>query len=190
MSAKVKAVQRVTELQPRNDELLLILLRLQPPSPGNPYDSSSPGKPVPFGPLLWPVGTPRNVEKEWLLKRIEEVRFFDAMQKGLESIPEDELLRKIQDPVPVLRWLAIQAAARKRLSCEDQLIGRLNDPVPALREAARGALIRLSRGSDFGPFRSGGPTPVAYAREVNDAMANWKQWLKAERAGSTPELDQ
>jgi hypothetical protein len=53
--------------------------------------------------------------------------------------------------------------------------------VPAVREAAHQALVRIARGTDFGPSRPSGPTFGAYIRERDEAVANWRLWLTCQK---------
>jgi hypothetical protein len=94
-------------------------------------------------------------------------------QKLREMLGEDEavIAEKLKDEQPLNRWLAAQVAGRKRLHFEDQLIGLLSDPVPEVRQAARAALMRLSRGNDFGPM------PNATSQQVTQSVQAWRWWL-------------
>jgi hypothetical protein len=91
-------------------------------------------------------------------------------QKVREMLGEDEavIARKLRDEQPLTRWVAAQLAGRKRLHLEKELIELLTDPAPAVRQAARAALVRLSRGNDFGPL----PTATQTAQSVQA----WRQW--------------
>ncbi len=51
---------------------------------------------------------------------------------------------------------------------ENDLVELLGDPVPAIARAARQGLVRMARGTDFGPV-----TGTARAR----TLAAWKDWL-------------
>jgi hypothetical protein len=89
----------------------------------------------------------------------------DLLRESSEIIAE-----KLRDEEPVTRWLAVLAVARKRLPLEGRLIDLLSDPAPLVRDAAHQALVRLSRGNDFGPPREASPTQVA------QAVRAWCQW--------------
>src|SRR5207245_6217599 len=71
-----------------------------------------------------------------------------------ESGNEDEtaVKEKLRAADPLMRWVAIQLVGKKWMPLEKDLIGLLADPMPGVRDAARQALVRLSRGSDFGPL--------------------------------------
>ena len=62
-------------------------------------------------------------------------------------------------------------AGQKRLPLEAELIGLLSDPHPQVRQGARQALVRLSRGNDFGPL------PTATAKQISQSARSWRQWL-------------
>ena len=67
--------------------------------------------------------------------------------------------------------VAVQVIGRKRLHLETELIERLDDRDPEVRQAARQALARLARGTDFGP------APAATRAERLRAMQRWRNWL-------------
>jgi hypothetical protein len=96
--------------------------------------------------------------------------FTQALQTLAKDGPEVVAL-KLKDPQPLTRWAAAMVAGRKRLHLEAELIDRLSDPSPQVREAAREALIRLSRGNDFGPL------PGATAQQITQAVQAWRHWL-------------
>jgi hypothetical protein len=94
--------------------------------------------------------------------------------KVLQELAKDGpalMKEKLKDPQPLTRWAAAMIAGRKRLHLEAELIERLSDPSPQVREAARQALIRLSRGNDFGPL------PNATAKQIAQSVQAWRQWL-------------
>ena len=70
-----------------------------------------------------------------------------------------------------MRVAAARAIGTKGLHYERELIDLLAEQSADLRQAARQALIRLSRGIDFGPERS--------ANEIERATAlrMWREWL-------------
>jgi hypothetical protein len=94
-------------------------------------------------------------------------------KKVRELLKEDAqvIAEKLKDQQPMVRWLAALVAGRKRLHLEAELIDRLSDSYPQVREAAREALIRLSRGNDFGPL------PKATAQQIAQSVQAWQQWL-------------
>jgi ribosomal protein L11 methylase PrmA len=93
-------------------------------------------------------------------------------QKLREMLGEDEavIARKLRDEQPLTRWVAAQLAGRQRLHLEKELIELLTDPAPPVRQAARAALVRLSRGNDFGPL------PTATATQTAQSVRAWRQW--------------
>lgn len=80
------------------------------------------------------------------------------------------ITEKLNDEQPLVRFLAAHAVGRKRLPLEDRLMGLLSDPYPQVREAARQALVRISRGNDFGPAQN------ASAKQLTQASEAWRQW--------------
>jgi hypothetical protein len=86
----------------------------------------------------------------------EQVKNQEMLQRTLRELSKEDtegIAERLGDEQPVLRWLAILVAQRKRLHVERELIDLLKDRTPQVREAARQALVRLSRGNDFGLAR-------------------------------------
>jgi hypothetical protein len=94
------------------------------------------------------------------LKRLKDL--FQASPAALKD--------KMKDSDLETRWMAIQVVGTKRLPFQNELIERLNDRSYAVRQATRKALIRISRGNDFGPG------PKATKAENVKAISKWKTW--------------
>jgi hypothetical protein len=84
---------------------------------------------------------------------------------------QDTIATKLHDDDPWVRYVAVHVAAKKWMPVEKDLITLLTDPYPAVRDAARQALVRLSRGNDFGPL------PNALPVQVTQAQEQWQTWL-------------
>ena len=190
------AVQRwrilTTNLQKDENDPLKLLINLQrPPIMPNPLGPRNP-MPNPLGqpnvlqnPLGQPgallVGLPKpDLQKELFLKQIEYLRLSGAILKEMDQYDRIALNTKLRDPNPTTRWLAIQSVLMRRLHCEEELFNRLKDPVPHNRAAAHDALVRVTRGTDFGPAYPVGSSPVATARAQEEALANWRQWQRSQ----------
>jgi hypothetical protein len=89
----------------------------------------------------------------------------DLAQESSESLKE-----KMNDKDAETRWMAVQIVALKRHPLEGELIDRLSDKDSSVRQAAHLALVRLSRGNDFGP------TPRAGKAERDRAERRWRDW--------------
>jgi hypothetical protein len=85
--------------------------------------------------------------------------------------PLETILEKLKSRQPLMRWLAIQVISRKRLHLEREVIEALGDPHVVVRQAAHEALVRLARGTDFGPPRKATATQIARSVEA------WQGWL-------------
>ena len=121
--------------------------------------------------------------KQYLLKQKAELKLalfaqIVKTQKMVELVVLDmwkaskkELIEKLRDPNPLIRWFAAEILSRKQIHVEKELIPLLNDPFPQIRIAARQALVRLGRGTDFGPSTKASKT------EIKQAMARWTEWL-------------
>jgi hypothetical protein len=107
----------------------------------------------------------------------------EALQALLRELAIEEpstVAKKLQDSDPWVRWVAIHAASKKWMPLEHELIELLSDPYPAIRETARQALVRLSRGNDFGPL------PKAKQAQITQAQEQWQSWLDLQTAVRSP----
>jgi HEAT repeat protein len=91
---------------------------------------------------------------------------WDLAQEGPEVVAE-----KLKDEDPFIRWLAVQVVGKKRYHRESDLIDLLEDPHVHVRQAANQALVRLSRGNDFGP------PGIATADQWAASRQAWRSWL-------------
>jgi hypothetical protein len=102
---------------------------------------------------------------------VDAAREYAKVLQGLAKDGPDVIKEKLKEQQPLTRWAAAMVAGRSWLHLETELIDRLADPSPQVREAAREALVRLSRGNDFGPL------PKATAQQIAQAVQAWRQWL-------------
>ncbi len=133
------------------------------------------------GPLREWVDRQRKVERLLDLTRLVEERdLLEALVRQLLREKPEFLVKKLGDPNPAIRWLTIQAIARRRLPLEKALIERLSDPDRAVAQAARTALVRLGRGVDFGP-------PAKATRpQRHKAVERWSDWLVLQEKTTLP----
>jgi len=96
----------------------------------------------------------------------------------------DLLCKKVRDGTPLERFLAIQVIARRRLRLEKDLIKVLQDPDKTIRQAARNALVRICRGTDFGPSAG------ASKRGLGRAVQQWRNWLDLQQSVSPTRSNQ
>ncbi len=102
------------------------------------------------------------------------------LKKVSEAKPE-LLKTHVGNKDPLVRLLVISTISRRRVHLENELIERLDDPVSIVREAAHRALIRLGRGTDFGPTRGASHKGIARAIE------KWNKW-HALQLSESPEM--
>ena len=69
-----------------------------------------------------------------------------------------------------MRVQAIQEIRQRKLRWGEELIGRLQDAEETVRQAARQALVALSKGQDFGPERD-----VSFG-DRETAVRRWREW--------------
>jgi hypothetical protein len=75
----------------------------------------------------------------------------------------------VEDRVQI-RLAAAKAIGKKGLPLGAELIELLKDADPDVRQAARGSLVKLGKGADFGPEKD------AKDGERDAAIAQWKEW--------------
>ena len=108
--------------------------------------------------------------QEAIKKQQKQQQEFASALRYLMKLENETLIRKVRDPDPLVSFLAIQVAGKKRLPVEKECIGLLNSINPSLRQAARQTLIRLGRGVDFGPEPTAGPPQIALS------VRGWSSW--------------
>lgn len=92
------------------------------------------------------------------------------LQKQLERETPERLKMLLKDDSAEVRAAAARVIGLRDLRFGAELIERLSDVEPAVQQAARQALVRLARGTDFGPEASADST----ARE--SAIERWRLW--------------
>jgi hypothetical protein len=119
-----------------------------------------------------------QLERLWTKQMLDD----ESLRKALLDLPGqdvDILRKKLHDPQPAVRSLAMHLIAARRLPLEADLIDLLTDP--GTRSTAHDALVRLARGADFGPI------PGASRRSVDRSIEKWRQWLALQQSES-PEM--
>ncbi len=94
----------------------------------------------------------------------------------------DVLQKQLQSKDPFARLLIITIIGQRKIHLEAEIIQSLNDPLPEIRQAAHDAIVRLARGTDFGPV------PGASRRGVERAVEKWRHWLELQKSASPETL--
>lgn len=99
----------------------------------------------------------------------------DSLVRNLSRQSTAYLKEKLKDDRSEVRSAAARVIGNKRLPCGKELIDVLEDTDADVLQAARQALVRLSRGADFGPERG--------ANEADRAAAlrKWRDWWAAQK---------
>lgn len=129
-----------------------------------------------------PLGLPQGQQELLMRERVHRERALlrqrhDIAQRRIEDFqdllngPPDLLRRKLKDDDPNVRLATINIVGQRWLHIEKDLIARLDDRSRTVQQAARQALVRLSRGTDFGPEKH------ATKVERRLAMRRWLRWL-------------
>jgi hypothetical protein len=113
----------------------------------------------------------RELQNLLLTQMIKTQKAVEPLLFALWQAKDYELLAKMRDRDPLVRWFAADILSRKQLHVEKELIGLLKDPLPEVREAARQALVRIARGTDFGP------NPLDSPAKIEQAIERWTNWL-------------
>lgn len=94
----------------------------------------------------------------------------ELLVKHLSRQNEAGLKAKLKDEEPEVRLAAIGVVSGKGLRLGKELIDLLADDQADVREAAQQALVKLNRGTDFGPARG------ADEQERDAAIQKWRAW--------------
>jgi HEAT repeat protein len=113
-------------------------------------------------------------EAQQLLLQTDLRQLIDKIGKGDPAL----LCQKLRQGTPLERFIAIQVVGRRRLPLEKDLIKALGDPDKMIRQAAHDALVRIGRGTDFGP--KAGVSKHGVARSVE----RWQRWLDLQHSVS------
>jgi HEAT repeat protein len=126
-----------------------------------------------------------NRREQQLALQLFQNSTLHVVARQLDSAKPEELRTHVADKDALVRFLSLQAIGRRHLHLEADLIPRLKDPDSVVREAARAALVRVARGTDFGPI------PGASTRSTERAIAKWRHWLALQQraADTTPSGD-
>jgi hypothetical protein len=91
------------------------------------------------------------------------------------------LRQQLNSRDPLARLLTLRMIGQRRLHLEPDLIPCLGDPRPDLRETAHQTLMRIARGTDFGP-------KLGVSRKGLDrSIDKWNTWLALQQdASKTP----
>jgi hypothetical protein len=100
--------------------------------------------------------------------------------RQLADDPTDTLQQKLKGNNRLLRFLAVDAIGRRHCHLEADLIECLKDPDPAIRNTAHKSLVRVARGTDFGP------QPGFSQRGIARSIEKWRHWLALQN-GESPE---
>lgn len=81
-----------------------------------------------------------------------------------------KLRERLSDGDANIRWAAARLTASRGLPCVDELAGLLDDSDADVRHEAHEALLRISRGEDYGPFNDADP------QDRQEAVQCWRDW--------------
>jgi HEAT repeat protein len=104
----------------------------------------------------------------------------NIIARRLTTAKSEELRKHIVNQDPVIRFLVVHTIGSRHLHAEPDLIERLKDPDPVVREIAHTALVRVARGTDFGPL------PGFSQTGISRSVEKWRHWL-ALQTGESPD---
>jgi hypothetical protein len=99
------------------------------------------------------------------------------LERHLARQSEAVVKEKLHEDLLEVRKAAIRVVAVKMPRLTGELIDLLGEDKDEVRAAAHEALVKISRGQDFGPSAGDGKEKVA------DAQAKWRSWLTRRRNG-------
>ena len=94
----------------------------------------------------------------------------DLLERHLARQPAAYVKGRLADEQAAVRRAAVRAVGAKFPALAPAVIDLLGDGDAEVRAAAREALVRLSRGQDFGP------SPDASTTEREQAQQKWRDW--------------
>jgi hypothetical protein len=95
----------------------------------------------------------------------------DLLERHLAGQPAAFVKGRLADEQAAVRLAAVRGVAAKFPALAPAVIDLLGDSDAEVRAAAREALVRLSRGQDFGP------SPDAPTAEREQAQQKWRDWF-------------
>lgn len=119
-----------------------------------------------------------NRQEKQLALQLFQTSTLHAVARHLAGTKPEELHTHVGSKDAVVRFLTIQVIGARHLHLESELIQRLSDPDPAVAEAAHGALVRVARGTDFGPI------PGSSLRSLDRSIEKWRAWLALQESAS------
>jgi hypothetical protein len=94
----------------------------------------------------------------------------DLLDRYLSRQTDEVIKAILKDELVQVRTAAIRVIAAKKPRLGVELIDLLDDDKDEVRTAAHEALVKLSRGQDFGPLADAGKERIA------EAQTNWRSW--------------
>jgi hypothetical protein len=99
----------------------------------------------------------------------------NLLTSNLSRLDATALKKKLEDDRIEVRAAAARAAAKKGLAFGDKLISLLRDNSPVVRKAAHQALVKLSKGTDYGPKEN------ASEGDREEVIKKWQAWLAKQK---------
>jgi hypothetical protein len=99
----------------------------------------------------------------------------NLLTSHLSRLDTPALKKKLEDERIEIRAAAARAGGAKGLGFGEELISLLRDDSPVVRKAARQALVKLSKGTDFGPEEN------ASEGVREEAVKKWQAWLAKQK---------
>jgi hypothetical protein len=112
-----------------------------------------------------------ELQKLLIINVIKTQKMVEPIVHALWKATDRELVKKLQEPNPLVRWFATDILSRRQIHVEKEMIALLKDPYVEVRSSARQALVRLGRGTDFGP------SPSDSRAQIDHAVDRWQRWL-------------
>jgi hypothetical protein len=98
-----------------------------------------------------------------------------ALVTSLTRLKPDELKKKLEDEKAEIRLAAVKVIRNRDYRLGYELIGRLTDEDANVREWAQATLIKMARGTDYGPPKK------ATAEQREQAAERWRNWWRNQK---------
>jgi hypothetical protein len=108
---------------------------------------------------------------------LQQRELLDITEKMVNEDPE-LLCKKLREGLPVTRFIAIKVISKRRLPIEKDLVEALKVTDETIRQTARGALVHICRGTDFGPI------PGTSQAGISRSVEKWQHWLALQHSES------
>lgn len=119
-----------------------------------------------------------NRREKQLALQLFQTSSLHVVARHLVRAKPEELRTHVGNRDPLVRFLTIRVIGERHLHLKSDLIELLKDRDPVLGQTAHAALVRVARGTDFGPI------PGSSRKGIARSVEKWKHWLALQQSAS------